>query len=102
MRPPIVYITNKSGHDYTPAMHYGTLLFLTEGRVKQFSTNTIYREFIEKMSGSEDQDFLLISSLSILNSIATGILAIKHSKVNFLMFRDGKYLERSINFNALI
>lgn len=102
MRAPLVYITNQGGHDYTLAQEFGSLVFLTRGKINRYKTSTIYRDMIQGMQDSEKHDFLLVSSLSILNSIASGILARKHGQVNYLLFCDGRYLERSIDFDALI
>ncbi len=99
---PNVYVPNKAGHDYSSAERFGSLVFLTEGTVKRYNTNTIYRIFCDGLAESECRDFLLVSSLPILNSIATGILAYKFGQVNYLLFHDGSYLERSVNFASLL
>jgi hypothetical protein len=54
------------------------------------------------MSDGIKEDFLLVSSLSILNSIASAIIARKFGVVNFLLFSDGKYILRSVNVDALL
>lgn len=99
---PTVWITNRGGHDYSAAEKYGTLHFLTEGKVKRYATSTAYREFIDQMCDATIDDWLLISSLSILNSIASAILARRFGRVNFLLFCDGKYLPRSIDIDSLL
>ena len=101
-RTPLVFVTNLGTHDYTPAKKYGELRFLTRGKINRYETSTIYREFIDAMSDSKESDHLLISSLSILNSIAAAILARKHGVVNFLLYNDGVYTLRHINIDALL
>jgi hypothetical protein len=101
-RTPLVFVTNLGAHDYAPAEKYGELRFLTRGKINRYSTSTIYREFIESMHDSEKEDFLLISSLSILNSIAAAILSRKHGMVNFLLYSEGRYVLRSVNIDALL
>ena len=101
-RTPFVYVTNLGAHDYTHAEKYGELRFLTRGKINRYATSTIYREFVDAMEGSDEEDFLLVSSLSILVSIAAAILARKHGIVNFLLFSDGRYVIRKVNIAALI
>ena len=101
-RTPIVFITNLGAHDYRPAEEFGELRFLTKGKIKRYSTNTIYRDLIDGMQDAEREDYLLISSLSILNSIAAAIIARKFGVVNFLLYYEGKYILRSVNIDALL
>lgn len=99
---PIVWIPNKAGHNFSDAERFGRLIYLTEGTVNRYSANSMYREFSEQMEGASSEDYLLVSSLSILNSIASGILSYKFGLVNYLLFKNGVYLERSVNFSSLI
>ncbi len=99
---PKVFITNKGGHDYSAANRYGSPVFLTSGKVNQYHTTQLYRELVEGLDGSLPDDHLLISSLNILNSIASAIIARKHGKVNFLLFCDGRYLPRSVDIDSLL
>ena len=101
-RTPVVFVTNLGAHDYEPAKKFGELRFLTKGKIKRYATSTIYRDFIDGMSDGIKEDFLLVSSLSILNSIASAIIARKFGVVNFLLFSDGKYILRSVNVDALL
>lgn len=101
-RTPLVFITNLGAHDYEPAKQYGELRFLTKGKINRYQTSTIYREFISVMEDSERGDFLLVSSLSILNSIAAAIIARKYGTVNFLLYSNGRYVLRTVNVDALL
>ena len=102
VRPPVVYVPNKGAHNYEDAKQYGELVFLTSGVVERYRTNTIYRTLCEGMKDAQENDYLLVSSLSILNSIISAILSRKFGKVNFLLFRDGKYLLRTVNIDSLL
>lgn len=101
-RTPLVFITNLGAHDYEPAKDFGKLRFLTRGKIKRYATSTIYRDFIDGMSDARSSDFLLVSSLSILNGIASAILARRFGTVNYLLYSDGEYVLRSVNIDALI
>ncbi len=102
MRPPKVYIPNKGGHDYSDAERFGPLVFLTEGKIKRYSVNTLYREIADGMSDAIPEDFILVSSLNILNSICSAIMSRQFGRVNFLLFCNGEYIERNLMIDALL
>lgn len=102
MRPPFVFITNKSGHDFSPATKFGELRFLTVGSVDKYNINTLYGEIIDGLEGSTDRDFLMVSSLTVLNVVAAAILARKYGKLNLLLYRNGDYIERNLNIDSLL
>lgn len=96
---PKVYIPNKSVHDFSAAEEYGELVFLSEGTVKKYSTNIIYREFWQTLKNSQKEDYLLVTGLTSLNIVASYILTLLHGRLNLLLFKPGKggkkeYLER--------
>jgi|TARA_Y100000310_G_scaffold263133_1_gene273150 hypothetical protein len=97
-----VFVPNKSAHNFSDALRFGELVFLTSGTVNKYAINSLYRELSEGLQNSSEQDHLMISSLAILNSICSAIFARKHGKVNYLLFRDGKYISRTIDIDALI
>ena len=100
---PKVYIPNKSGQDFSSAEDFGEIIFLTEGLIAdRYGTNHLYMQFVDKMQDAEEEDYLAVSSLPILTAIATGVLVEKFGRINFLLFKDGKYIERNINFNNLV
>uniref|UniRef100_A0A6M3LTH4 Uncharacterized protein n=1 Tax=viral metagenome TaxID=1070528 RepID=A0A6M3LTH4_9ZZZZ len=90
-----VYIVNKSSHDFTPAESYGDVIFLSEGSVNRYATNTMVRQFEDMMEGSSEDDYIVPCSLNVMNSIACAIFAHKHGKLNLLLFKDGSYIERN-------
>ena len=102
MRPPIVFIPNKSSHDFSDAHRFGDLVFLTVGTVKRYNTNSLYREMIDGLAGAEPQDYLLVSSLSILNLLAAAILSRKFGRLNLLLYCNGVYVERIVEIDALL
>lgn len=90
-----VYIVNKSSHDFSPALQYGELVFLSEGPMNRYSTNNMLRAFTEKMKDSSGEDFIVPCSLNVMNSICCALFAYKHGKLNLLLFKDGHYIERN-------
>jgi len=101
-RGPIVFIPNKGAHDFSDAERYGELVFLTHGTVKRYSTGTLYRSLIDGLKDAKISDYLLISSLAILNAISSAILARKFGRVNYLLFCDGRYLKRVVDIDSLL
>lgn len=90
-----VFIVNKSNHDFSAAMDYGELVFLSEGPMNRYSTNNMMRVFGERMKDSEEGDYIVPCSLNVMNSIACAIFAHGHGKLNLLLFKEGRYIERN-------
>jgi len=90
-----VYIVNKSAHDFTSASKYGNIVFLSEGSMNRYSTNSMVRTFKQMMEDSAPEDYIVPCSLNVMNSIACAIFAHKHGRLNLLLFKDGKYIERN-------
>lgn len=84
---------NLSHHDFTPARRFGELVFLTEGWVSPQAVNTIFRQCYDKMKDVSEADFLMMSSLPVINAAAASIMAMHcKGKLNFLVFDHGNYV----------
>lgn len=97
-----VYITNRGGHNYEKAAQFGELVFVTEGTLNRFSTSTIYRAFVDAMQGSSEDDYMLITSMNVVNAIGAAVFARKHGKLNLLLYREGQYVPRELDIDALL
>lgn len=93
-----VFVVNKSAHDFTEAEKYGELVFVTKGRLNRFNVNDMHRQASAAIEGSEAYDYIVPCSLNILNSIVCATFAVKHKRLNILLFKQGTYLERNIVF----
>ena len=91
-----VYVVNKSAHDFSDAQNYGDIIFLSEGSMNRYATNNMHRQFTELLTNSTENDYIVPCSLNVMNSIACAIFAAKHGKLNLLLFKDGKYIERNL------
>ncbi len=91
-----VFIVNHSSHDFSPAEEYGKLVILSNGPMSRYATNNIHRLFKSKMEGSSKDDYIIPCSLNIMNIIACAIFTSMHGKLNLLLFKDGRYLVRSL------
>ena len=98
LRQPKVYIPNKSFHNFSDAKRFGELVFCTEGTINREDVQTITRLVVTAMEEAEAGDYIMISSLSVINSIMCGIFAGRFGRINFLMFDDEmqRYVSRKI------
>lgn len=91
-----VYVVNQGYHDFTPAEKFGRLIYMTEGYQPKFSVATALRRFEFCMQESEPEDWILLTGLSVLNCLACSVFALKHGRLNLLLF-DGKgYVQRTV------
>lgn len=97
-----VYVVNKGGHDYSDASRYGELFFLSEGQVSKYATNKIFRQFAMQLRESTEQDWILITSLTIMACIACACFSFLHGKLNLLIYKDGKYVDRKLVLSELL
>ncbi|MCK4330850.1 hypothetical protein KAX02_13545 [candidate division WOR-3 bacterium] len=93
-----VYVVNRSVHDFSAAVEFGKLIYLSKGSINRFNTSQIYRKFYPILKSSEKTDYILITGLTIMNLVAAFIFAIKHRRLNLLLFKsyrgEKEYLER--------
>lgn len=99
---PTVYVVNKGGHDYTPAEQYGHLFYLSEGAYNRYGVNRIYREFAMHLRTSTPDDYILITSLTVMSCIACACFTQLHGKLNILLYKNGRYVERKLDTKQLL
>jgi hypothetical protein len=97
---PTVYIPNRSNHDFDAAKEFGELVYLTEGSLDRYDVSAICRDVVDVMSNSDPDDLLVIASLPVITSIAAALLAVRHGRVNFLLFKSGRYVRRTVKFTS--
>ena len=93
-----VFVPNKGPHDYSDAWRFGDLLFCTKGLVNRRDLLTMYSELHTAMLGAQEDDYILLTSLTSLCSIACSLFAYKFGRLNLLIFEDGEYIERTLTF----
>lgn len=99
---PNVLITNKGFHDYSDAKRFGKLIFMSEGSLPPFDINNMARTFKPYIEKSNPEDFILLTGLTSMCSVISSMFAFKHGQVNWLIFKNGKYIERTIKLNNRI
>lgn len=96
---PKIFVINRSSHDLSAAEKFGDLVYLSEGSVSPFNTNLMCRKFSEKLENSKPTDYILLTSLTVMCSLACSIFSRKHGRLNLLLFKDGGYIERKHVFD---
>jgi hypothetical protein len=98
-----VYIVSRSSHDYSDAERFGEIVFLSNGPMNRYSITHMGRVFYEKLKYSGPDDYIVPTGLSIMTSVATSLFTFLHGgRVNYLLFKGGKYEERNQDFNYLV
>ena len=93
-----VYIPNKNPHDYSGAWDFGELVFCTQGELHRLDALTMQAEIERSMVDADEDDYVLVSSLTSLCSIACAVFASRFGKLNLLIFDNGKYHARTLQF----
>lgn len=91
-----VYILNEGTHDYSDAEQFGELVFCTQGMLPKHDINRLYLEIEKVLAESSPDDLIMLSSLTSLCAVASAIMAAEHGEVHFLIFHDGKYIEKDL------
>lgn len=97
-----VFVVNKSGHDFKDAKRFGELIFLSEGVMDRYACNSMYREFSQHLEESTPDDYILLTGLSSMGSVACSIFAYKHGCLNLLLYKNNRYIERRLMLGELI
>lgn len=91
-----VFVINRGGHDYSRAERFGSLVYCSEGLLAKSDIGHMFRIIQSKMVDSGPEDYILISGLSSMSSVACAIFGHKHGRLNLLIYWDGDYVERNI------
>jgi hypothetical protein len=98
---PNVYIPNKGAHDYSDAERFGSIVYVTTMNINRYSVGTMLRVWHKAFKNSTDEDYILITSLTILCCIGCALFALRHKKLNVLLFRNNKYMSRRLVLDDL-
>ena len=91
-----VYVLNDGGHDYRDAERYGQLVFCTTGSVNKWDIAQMYRELSDALQDANPDDYILLSSLSSLCSVATALMVDRFREVHWLLYKDNQYIHRDL------
>lgn len=97
-KQPNVYLVNDGMHDYSSAESFGNITFLSKEYINKMSVTQITRVFEEKLRDSQPEDLIIQGGPNVMLTIACAIFARKHNRLNFLIFKNGKYHRRTVVF----
>lgn len=103
-RRPRVYVTNMSGHDYSSALSFGDLVFMSEGKVKRDGINQMYRQAVAVLEESHKTDYIMVSGLASQLAILCACFALKHGCLRLLThdYESKKYKLHEISLLSLM
>ena len=105
---PKVFVVNRGGHNHTDAERFGELIFMSEGTINRYAVSQMYRQFVDHMKDSTEDDFILLTGLSVMASVACSVFARIHGRLNLLLFKssqsgeEGRYVERTVMLDELL
>jgi hypothetical protein len=101
MKKPKVYVVAKGYHDWSAAETHGELVFLSTEPFGRTSVSNMMRTFEPVLEESEPEDFIIISGLSVMCSLACSLFVLKHRRLNLLLFDAAteKYIKRKVMFD---
>lgn len=86
MNRPTVWVANWGGHDYSTAEEFGELNFLTRGYVSMGSLDRLFYTITQAVTKASPEDYLLLSGLLALNSVATLVWFHIHKRAKLLVW----------------
>jgi hypothetical protein len=82
---PKVFISKRDGLDYSDALRFGDLVYLTDSNRRDLlDANYVARMCSHSMVDAEHGDFIVLGAVSLVNSIASGIFASRFGRLNLL------------------
>lgn len=93
-----VYIPNMGSHDYSDARRFGSIISLTQGRLNILKAHSIKESIEDALSEATAQDYILVSSHSLICGLAMAIFGARFNRLNLLLFepRRSCYVPREI------
>lgn len=97
MQKPNVFLPNTGGgHDFSAAKSYGNLIPVTENTVNAYNTGVMLRAWRSALRSSGPDDWIVVTSLNSLCMIGAALFALKHRRLNLLLFSNRGYQPRKI------
>ena len=97
-----VYVVNKGPHDYSEAEAFGKLVFCTDGSMDRYDIAQMYREVAEAMRDSQEDDFILLTSLTTLCVVTCSVFVAKHSQLHLLLHTKEGYIPRTLHLKGAL
>lgn len=81
---PKVWVVNYAGHNYEPAESFGEIGYLSHGYVSMGNLERLFYSMVESVRETDNEDYLLLSGLLLLNAIAAIAWLERHGKAKML------------------
>lgn len=91
-----VFVLSDGGHNYEAAEQYGQIVICSEGALHKDDISQMYRILSDALYDAKADDYILVSSLTSLCMVGAAIMANNFGKLNLLIYRDGRYVERNL------
>ena len=95
-----VFIVNKGYHDFSPAEAFGEIVYISEdpAGISSFKTSSMARLFQPYIDNSKETDYILVTALTVMVAVLSGMFANRHGRLNLLIYNptDRKYEAREI------
>ena len=85
-----VFIVNDSGHDFSRASFFGTLIPLSHGTIDKYDVTKMSRTFEPFLTTSSPLDYILCSGPAVMNMVVCAMFASLHHRINLLLWREGQ------------
>ena len=98
---PKAYVTSKGNHNYSPLFELefiDEVVYMTDGSLSQYRTGYLTRVITDVLTHSKPDDYLVLTGLGVTQAIAAAVFALKHGRLNLLLFSRGRYVPREIMF----
>ncbi len=97
---PTVFVVANRHPEIEGAREWGTLVYLSHQPIPKFSTDIMRMVFGRALEKANEEDYILVSGLSVMSGIVIGIMASRFGIVNMLLYSkpQGKYVLRRVKF----
>ena len=93
-----IYVVADGMHDYSSAKVFGKLIFVSEEFIPKLDVTKMARVFAPFVESSHASDFIVQGGPNVMLSLLCSMFALKHGRLNLLIFSKDGYRKRSIVF----
>lgn len=99
-----VYVVNQSCHNFSQAKKFGKIIFMTKGSIDRFNLTKMHRTFHSFLENSKEGDYIVLSGLTNMSTIACSIFTNKHRRLNLLVWdsKNKRYFSESLFFEGYV
>lgn len=91
-----VFVLNDGGHDYADAERFGDIVICTGGTIAKWDISQMFRELDDALLDACADDYIVVASLASLVAVAAAIMGYRFGCVHFLLFKEGRYVDRDL------